>query len=186
MDHVMPFADPDMAALEAFQPRAVALQAERQPHEEARIQSILDALPDPRYADALEIGAPSWLTRKLALRCARLTLAPTARAGEAARLLSDAPNVQIDGAWIGRSFNLIVVSDALTALASSERRMLAEQVAAALAPEGQIVLAHWLSERGRVSGDAAAAAFIAAVGDSLLPILRRRTPHFRVDVLERA
>lgn len=130
--------------------------------ENSRLQAIADALPDQSYQFALAIGSTLGLARKLARRCTRIELT----------LGSDPAGV-----------DLIIASDCVAGLNEASRRALLEEAVSALKPGGHLVLAHWLDEDG---ADDDAAAFVALAEDRLLPVSRRRTPHYRIDVLERA
>jgi hypothetical protein len=130
--------------------------------ENSRLQAIAEALPDQSYDFALAIGSTLGLARKLSGRCVRLELT----------LGRDPTGV-----------NLIIASDCVAGLDQASRMALLEEAVGALKPGGHLVLAHWLDEEG---ADEDAAAFIALAEDRLLPVSRRRTPHYRIDVLERA
>lgn len=165
-------------ALEPFNARAPEMRAaERFPHEDARIHAIVDALPDPRYADALGVGVNGGLRLKLAERCARLGVV---------RLNEQSGKTTPPALLPAGQFNLIVLVDVLSFADEAVLDRLAAQTAEALAPEGHVVLAHWLRDKGaRMAGDVAASRFVSRAGDNVQPILRRRTPHYRLDVLER-
>jgi hypothetical protein len=134
--------------------------------ENSRLQAISDALPDPEYARALGLGATHGLRRKLAARCARLDMAINpfleSPAGE---------------------YDLIVACDVLTRLDAPKRDAFLSRAMSALKSGGHLVLAHWLDED---EADKIAADFIALAETHLPPVSRRKTPHYRVDVLERA
>lgn len=130
--------------------------------ENARLQRVIDSLPDTRYARALAIGAGPALHRKLSRYCDSLATNPDAERIRSGRI------------------ELMVVCDALINADTATLAQMADQCISALQPGGHLVLVHWLD------GDAAAANFIDIAGTKLLPISRQRTPHYRVDVLERA
>lgn len=130
--------------------------------ENARLQRVVDSLPDARYARALAIGASPALCRKLSRFCDSLATNPDAERIRSGRI------------------ELMVVCDALTGADVASLAQIAQHCVSALQPGGHLVLVHWLD------ADSAAAAFIDAAGASLQPISRQRTPHYRVDVLERA
>ncbi len=130
--------------------------------ENARLQRVIDSLPDGHYSRALAIGATPALCRKLTRYCDALATTPDAERLSAGRL------------------DLVVLCDAL---AGADHKMLCyivSQCVSALKPGGHLILVNWLS------ADRDAAAFIEAAGDMVLPISRQRTPDCRVDVLERA
>jgi hypothetical protein len=130
--------------------------------ENARLQRVIDSLPDSRYARALAIGASPALQRKLSRYCDSLATNPDAERIRSGRI------------------ELMIVCDALTGASAAALAQIAEQCISALQPGGHLVLVNWLD------ADNAAAAIIAAAGEKLLPVSRQRTPHYRVDVLERA
>jgi hypothetical protein len=130
--------------------------------ENARLQRVIDSLPDSHYSRALAIGATPALCRKLARYCDALATTPEAERLSAGRL------------------DLVVLCDALAGADEKTRRYIVSQSVSALKPGGHLVLVNWLS------ADCDAAAFIEAAGDMVLPVSRQRTPHCRVDVLERA
>jgi hypothetical protein len=130
--------------------------------ENARLQRVIDSLPDNRYARALAIGASPALQRKLNRYCDSLATNPDAERIRSGRI------------------ELMIVCDALFGASAATLAQIAEQCVSALQPGGHLVLVNWLD------ADNAAAAMIAAAGDKLLPVSRQRTPHYRVDVLERA
>lgn len=134
--------------------------------ENSRLQAIADALPDAEYVRALGVGATQGLHHKLAARCARLDTAIN-------------PFVEPSAA----EFDLVVACDVLARLDAPRRDAFLTRAIAALAPGGHLVLAHWLDE---ADADKIAADFIAMAEPHLLPVSRRKTPHYRIDVLERA
>jgi hypothetical protein len=140
--------------------------ASRIGQDNSRLQAIAEALPDAKYDRALAMGATHGVGRKLSRRCAFLEV--------------------VRGAWRGRAgdeLDLVIVCDSLVGMDDLDRHTLLEQLMATLRSGGHLVLAHWLDEAG---ADDAAAAFITLAEERLLPVSRRRTPHYRVDVLERA
>jgi len=163
------FADPPPP------PPAMAMSG----YEENRIRSALDALPEPHFREAIEFSAGvTAFTRKLAMRCERLVSAASAKT-----LGSDFWSPR---ALPARRFDLIVFSDVLTAMDENELDRVTAYTLATLAPRRHCLLVHWLhSDNGLLTGDAAAERFIARAGDAMQPLLRRRMPHFRVDLLER-
>jgi hypothetical protein len=130
--------------------------------ENARLQRVIDSLPDAQYARALAIGASPALHRKLSRFCDSLATNPDAERIRSGRI------------------ELMIVCDALSGASAATLAQIAEQCVSALQPGGHLVLVNWLD------ADNAAAAVISAAGEKLLPVSRQRTPHYRVDVLERA
>jgi SAM-dependent methyltransferase len=160
IDSMPPFAITDATA-----PALETVEIDRGALDGARENAITNALPESEYRAGLALGAGMALAHKLNARCARLVAAnAAARAPEGA-------------------FDLVVACDALAGLEEADLRIAAAQLVGALRPGGHIVLAHWLADRG---ADDAASRFIFFAGEALAPVSRQRTPHFRLDVLERA
>jgi hypothetical protein len=166
---------------------------ERDAYVEDRVHSALDALPEAEYADAIEFShSVTPLTAKLASRTGRLVSSVGASRDIAElKTVTAADNIQsrpfsAPFALPGRKFNLIVFTDVLSVLADPEVDRLSEYALATLAPGGHVLLVHWLNDAGaRISGDAAAERMISRAAPTFEPILRRRMPHYRLDVLER-
>jgi len=160
-------------------------------YEEDRLQSALDALPDATYREAIEFSPSVTLfTRKLAQRCTRLISSATGAPIDATTLAVGAYDplaaALIPSALPARPFNLIVFSDLLCELNDEELARVTSYALATLAPNGHCLLVHWLNGAGaKLDGDTAAERLINRAGDAMQPLLRRRMPHFRVDVLER-
>jgi SAM-dependent methyltransferase len=135
--------------------------------EEDRVHAVLQALPDTNYARAVQFGAhQSELTAKLAARCGQF-------------VLQDGAGTGLDGA----PCDLVILADVLGVWDDARLARVCAEMLDALAPGGHCVLMNWLHDG---IGDAAAERLIAAAGEALLPILRRRMPLYRIDVLERA
>ncbi len=181
-------------------PPAESRTLERELHQASRILATLEALPEAHYASALEVGpTPAGLTRRLAARCARLTVADDASRPvlEMRRRATTLPHVAVrrmsEPYDLPRGpFDLLVIADHLNPLDERAITRLALRAVEVLAEGGHCVLAHWLKDgrglkegRGRLIGDLKAGIFVGAAGEALQPVLRRRTPHYRLDVLER-
>jgi len=137
--------------------------------ENGRLQAIVDTLPDSHYAAALALGATPGLSRRLAARCDDLE-----QLGRAA----------VAGVWpkVAHGHDLIIASDLLVGAAPVEAREFLDRLMETLNPGGHLVLAHWLDDGG---ADEAAALFVELADGRLAPVSRQRSPHFRLDVLER-
>ena len=132
-----------------------------------RIHTALHALPDAAYACGIEFSPrASALTEKLAARCTTLGQSD----GAAADLTSE---------W---RYDLMVFTDLLHRCDDTRAERLCAHALETLASGGHLVLVHWINNG---AGDAAAERMITLAGDALAPITRRRTPLYRVDVLER-
>jgi hypothetical protein len=136
-------------------------------HDDERIHTALHSLPDPAYACAIEFSPrASALTEKLAARCATL--------GQ-----SDGSAADLTAEW---RYDLIVFTDFLDRCDDARAERLCAHALETLSSGGHLVLVHWINNG---AGDTAAERMIALAGDALLPITRRRTPLYRVDVFER-
>ena len=151
------------ASLEA-DARAATYAAGHETLVDSRVDGICEALPEQRYDEALVLGAEAALTRKLARRCERVGIAR----GAPSRLPEAA-------------FDLVIACDVAGAPAQV-RAALAESLVASMRKGAHLVVATWTDDSG---ADDAAADFIRLAGEALAPISRRRTPYFRLDVLER-
>lgn len=120
---------------------------------EARKRDLLmAALPEARYARALEAGcATGMLTERLACRCdALLAIDVAARAVE--RMLARvAGQAHVEGRvarlpqeWPAGSFDLIVLSELGYFFTPDDWIATVNHAASALAPSGTIVACHWL------------------------------------------
>jgi len=113
---------------------------------------VMAALPEARYASALEAGcATGMLTERLAPRCDALLavdLAPRAVERTRARVAGHA-QVQVRLAplpedWPDGTFDLIVLSELGYFFAPEAWDRTARQAAVALGPTGAILACHWL------------------------------------------
>lgn len=165
------------------------------PYERGKYQATLDVLPRPRYGAALEVGCSIGVfTRLLAGRCdAVLALDASARAlAEARRDGADLAHVTfreatLPGDFPAGRYDLIVLSEVLYYLSTADLDRLAQLCLGALAPDGQMVLCHWLGETDYpLGGDEAAERFIAAVAPRWRPAEARREPEYRLDLLTAA
>jgi predicted TPR repeat methyltransferase len=163
-------------------------------YEARKYVASLAALPQPRYAAALDVGCTIGVfTRELAGRCDRvagLDVSPAAVEAAAARC-RDLPHVtfattQVPQEWPEGTFDLIVLSEILYYLSDADLAALAVRVKSSLAPGGTLLLVHWTgSDAGHSAGDVAVAVFEAALGTAAREVHRTRTDDYRLDVLER-
>lgn len=123
-------------------------------YEREKYGRTLAALRQPRYSAALEIGcAIGVLTARLAARCdALLAVDGSATALEAARVeCATRANVTFAQGMVPKDFpagryDLIVLSEVLYYLNPADLAALAGQCCAALRPQGEMVLCHWLGD----------------------------------------
>lgn len=158
-------------------------------YERQKYAATLAALPQRRFPHALEVGCSiGILTRQLARRCDQLLSIDVATAALAqARANCPEANVTFEQRripldWPGGRFDLIVFSEVLYYLDRADLMSAAAHTTASLAPDGAVLLVHFLGLTNYpLSGDDAAQSFIAATG--LNPVLQRREPDYRLDLL---
>ena len=165
---------------------------ESSPYEQAKYAATLAALPRPRYGRALEIGCSiGVLTERLAPRCdALIAMEPAAaaleRARERCRGLAQVEFLQasVPDDWPEGTFDLILLSEVVYYLATSDVSRLAARVTGALRPGAHVELIHWVRETDYpLSGDEAAELFITATVDTLRLVTQQRTEDYRLDLL---
>lgn len=151
-------------------------------------------IPRPRYGRALEVGCSIGIfTRQLAERCdAVVALDVVPSVLDAARAAcADHPHIgfalaAVPGEWPEGTFDLIVLSEVAYYLTEADLLRLVARVEAALLPEGDVVLVHWVGETDYpLSGDEAAEGFIAEAARFARPLRQLRTAEYRLDVLRR-
>ncbi len=162
-------------------------------YERDKYTATLDALDGRRSANALEIGCSIGVfTHRLAAHCDALLAvdisAPPLR--RARRLCRDQTHVRfrqlvIPADWPDGVFDLVVLSEVLYFMAPADVARTARRVVGSLAPSGRVLLVNWLGRTGTCcDGDAAVNIFIQACGDTLVPVVVRRNPSYRLDLLE--
>ncbi len=122
-------------------------------YERRKRDLVLAALPRPRFERALEVGCSTGaLAEALQPRAGRVVAvdrSPAALAAARARL-AGLESVTVTGLDVPHqwpedvSFDLVVVSEMGYFLSPREVELLVDRVAAALDPEGVVVLCHWL------------------------------------------
>lgn len=163
-------------------------------YERAKYRVTLAALPQARYASALEVGCSiGVLTEALAGRCAALVsldLAERALA-RARERCKDLPHVrfqlaQVPGQWPEGSFDLILLSEVVYYLDAEDLARLVDRARDCLLPGGAVVLVHWTGETHYpLTGDEAAERFIADASGFLRVQSQAQTDTYRLDVLVR-
>jgi 2-polyprenyl-3-methyl-5-hydroxy-6-metoxy-1,4-benzoquinol methylase len=143
-------------------------------YEKQKYQATIDALTKQRYRDGLEVGCSiGVLTAMLAARCDHLLALDVSQTAIDEAMSQRPHNVQFQVASVPNqfpagSFDLIVLSEMLYYLSKPDLADLAQRCIAALRPEGEIILCHWLGETDYpLTGDQASDLFVAAVADSL-------------------
>jgi len=161
-------------------------------YEHAKYAATLAALPDARFACAVEVGCSiGVLTRRLAGRCDALLgldVADAALAAAAARCV-DVPWVTFARSTLPMTpppgaFDLIVLSEVLYYFDADGVVAMAAAARAMAAPAATLMLVHWLGPTPDypLTGEAAVAAFLAAAPWATI-VHQARTPQYRIDVL---
>ena len=165
-------------------------------YERGKRAATLAALPRQVYPRGLEAGCSiGVLTAELAPRCGdllALDVSPVAVA-RARERVADQPHVRVEAAelpsgWPGGTFDLIVFSELLYFLSAEEVADLSRRAAASLAspgpPAGHCLLVNWTGPNDLpLDGDAAAEAFLAALGTGWRTLTAERHEGFRLDLL---
>ncbi len=157
-------------------------------YERDKYAATLAALPDRRFASALEVGCSiGVLTGQLAGRCDNL-LALDVAEGALEQARARNPGVQFErravpDEWPPGRFDLIMFSEVLYYLDAAAIRATAAKAMAAIKPGGCFLLVHYLGGTDYPStGDEAATGFIEAAG--LSPTVQVRETLYRIDRLE--
>jgi len=161
-------------------------------YEAAKYAATLAALPQARYANALELGCSiGVLTQQLAPRCARLLatdIAETALADARSRC-ADLPQITFERRDLvtdfppGR-FDLILLSEVGYYLSQADLNVLRAQIASALAPGGDVLLVHYTGVTNYpLSADAVHETFLTWEGADWISVAAQRTEHYRLDLL---
>jgi SAM-dependent methyltransferase len=163
-------------------------------YEQGKYDATMEALGDRRFAAAFEVGCSiGVLTRRLAARCDVVVAVDVAAAAlaQARTRCADQKQVRIAGMrvpadWPSGRFDLILLSEVLYFLDLNDLRATAGQVLGSLAPEGLVLLVNWRGDTAApFTGEAAADLFLQSCGDRLSPLLQRREPAYRLDLLSR-
>jgi 2-polyprenyl-3-methyl-5-hydroxy-6-metoxy-1,4-benzoquinol methylase len=164
-------------------------------YELAKYTLTLNAMPKPRSQSALEVGCSiGVLTRLLASRCDSVLAIDVARTPlvEARRRCADLPGVRFEQMfapeqWPEGVFDLILLSEVVYYLNREDVGRLAARVTRSLAPDGSVILVHWIGSTDYpLSGDEAVALFIERMGSACVVERADRYAEFRLDVLSRA
>lgn len=159
------------------------------PYEHAKYDATVAALPERRFAHALEIGCSiGVLTARLAERCDRLLALDLAEAAvaRARRRCGVLPGVEIRQACIPRdwpdgAFDLILISEVLYFLSPADIAETSRLAHAALAPGGTILLVNWTGPTDTpTTGEQAATLFMGGLAAPTV-----EAPRYRIDMLPR-
>ncbi len=162
-------------------------------YERDKYRATLAALSRPHYRCALEIGCSIGVfTERLAPRCEALLAidaSETALASAKARCAAF-QTVTFEAGVVpahfpeGR-FDLILLSEVIYYFDEADLKVLAARCGEALAPDGEIVLCHWLGETDYpLTGRQASELFIAALSERLPVHTVLNDDIYRLDRLE--
>lgn len=161
-------------------------------YEQQKYEVTLAALGARRFGMGLEIGCSiGVLTERLGARCKALLgvdFAPSAVAAAAARCAAYSgvriKQMRVPAEWPDGQFDLIVFSEVLYFLSDGDLIKACAQTMRSILPGGQVLLVNYTEPTDDPhSGDSAASAFMTLTAPRLRPILQRREPHYRVDLL---
>jgi 2-polyprenyl-3-methyl-5-hydroxy-6-metoxy-1,4-benzoquinol methylase len=160
------------------------------PYEQQKYAQSLAALPDRRYANALEIGCSIGIfTRMLSARCDHVVAIDAAESAlvqaraNCAGLPVRFEKLTIPGDWPQGRYDLIVLSEILYYLSAPDVEKTADLARAALLEGGAILMVHFLGVTDYpLTGDEAASIFLSASG--MRPRHSLRAPLYRIDTLE--
>jgi hypothetical protein len=133
----------------------------------------IEALPRAKYLRALAVSDWGRLGDALRGRCVQCILAAPSEA-HATLLSQNAP------------YDLIVFADALAGRSPTQLAALAALMQSKLTPDGHCLILSRADGARAIESQRAAARFIAAAADFAAPTMRRRTPLYSLDLLERA
>lgn len=163
-------------------------------YERNKYRRTLAALPQRRYASALEVGCSiGVLTRQLAARCDSLFAFDIAAAplAEARRRCADISWVRFarlsaPGDWPADNFDLILLSEVVYYLGDEDVRRLAERIESSLAKGGDLLLVHWIGPTNYpLSGDEAVALLLENLQGVVSVVRSDRCGKFRLDLATR-
>jgi 2-polyprenyl-3-methyl-5-hydroxy-6-metoxy-1,4-benzoquinol methylase len=162
-------------------------------YEQEKYEATLSALGNRRFQMALEVGCSiGVLTERLAARCDQLVgldFAPSAVAAARVRCASypdiRIEQMQVPHQWPEGHFDLILFSEVLYFLNESDLMETCARTRQSIQPGGLVLLVNYtgvIDDPG--TGETAASFFIKATAPYLQPVLQRREPHYRLDLLE--
>ena len=163
-------------------------------YERKKYATTVGVLSGREIKSAFEVGCSiGILTSRLAHYCRSLLSVDVAEQAleQARRNCEKSANVrfnrlEIPREWPGDKFDLIVLSEVLYYFCAEDIRQIAFKTLSTLAPGGLALLVHWTGETDYpCQGDPAVECFLAASGDRLIPLLNRREPKYRLDLLKR-
>lgn len=160
-------------------------------YEAAKYDATLAALPQDRFASALEVGcANGVLTTRLGRRCDALLavdVSDTALAAARARC-ADQPTIRVERRRLpaeapAEAFDLVLLSEVVYYWDGADIARLADYLRSAVLFGGHILLVHWIGETDYPkSGDDAVGELLAALGDSVTVVRSDRYDAYRLDL----
>jgi len=163
-------------------------------YEKDKYAASLTALNDRNFNSAFEVGCSiGILTRQLAPRCKSVLAVDVVRRAldQAQRNCDNLGNIrfarmQIPSEWPAEEFDLIVLSEVLYYFSAADIALIAEKTLLSLLPSGMVLLVHWTGETDYpCEGNQAVDCYLSNCGDALSPLLVRRQPEYRLDLLVR-
>lgn len=158
--------------------------------EDAKWGSLIESLPNSFYQQAVLFGSLICEeAMRIASRCGRLLsfqLSDQAGSLDTAALKAALAGAAAGGPVVSRATDLVIISDLLSTESDRELERAAALAARALPSGGHCALLHWADgSLCGASGEAGAERFVRIAQNRFQPLLRRRTPDFRLDILER-
>jgi SAM-dependent methyltransferase len=163
-------------------------------YERSKYTATLDALPQPRYRRALEVGcAIGVLTARLASRCDELLALDVVQSAlDQAALRCRG----LEGVGFGRmrfpaqeppgAFDLVLLSEVAYYWSPADLDRAAAFIERALLPGGDLLLVHWIGGTDYpLSGDDATERLLAACHPFLRLLKAERTASYRLDLHRR-
>lgn len=154
--------------------------------ENAKWGALVESLPQAFYDRALLLGARlRQEVTKISEHCGRLLTLQFGTRVDRKSVQEAILSLSPDGG--ARSTDLLIIADMLGCGGADDIGRLAALTARALPRGGHCALLHWTDgSLCGASGEAGAEEFVRLAQPRLQPLLRRRTPEFRLDILERA
>jgi protein-L-isoaspartate O-methyltransferase len=164
-------------------------------YEAQKYQTTIEALPNPRYSNALEVGGSiGVLTALLAQRCdsvLSLDVSQTAQQQAIARC-QDLPQVRFNIAQVPQdfpqeTFDLILLSEVGYYLSWSDLKQTQQLIIKYLKTNGHLLLVHWtlFAKDYPLTGDQVHDSFLQLPATDLKHLKGIRQERYRLDLFER-
>jgi SAM-dependent methyltransferase len=163
-------------------------------YERRKYAATLEVLKGRTFRSVFEVGCSiGILTRQLAPLCRSLLAIDVAEAAVFSARNNCAgldhvniSKMQIPSEWPKGTFDLILFSEVLYFLGPDDIARSAARSLESIMPGGAVLLVNWTGETNYpCGGDEAVERFVAACGDRVIPVLSRREPLYRLDLLTR-